>query len=76
MKSAMLSAAAAALVGLSALPSPALAQSSEITIGITIPTTGPAAALGIPERNTLDFAPTFLFGHPAAFELATRLACN
>src|SRR5207302_313477 len=39
-----------------ALPgAPALAQSNEITIGITITTTGPAAALGIPERNALDF---------------------
>ncbi len=62
MKSALLSAATAGLLGLSALSAPALAQSNEITIGITIPTTGPAAALGIPERNTLDFAPTEIGG--------------
>src|SRR3954452_18384450 len=34
---------------------PALAQTNEVTIGISITTTGPAAALGIPERNALDF---------------------
>ena len=56
MKKALLSAAAFAAV--LALPgSPALAQSNEITIGISIATTGPAAALGIPERNALDFVP-------------------
>src|SRR2546423_238047 len=43
-------AASLALPGL-----PALAQTNEITIGISITTTGPAAALGIPERNALDF---------------------
>jgi branched-chain amino acid transport system substrate-binding protein len=52
MKRAFLSAAALALTV--ALPgSPAMAETSEITIGITICTTGPAAALGIPERNAL-----------------------
>src|SRR3954453_3973816 len=54
MKKAFLSAAAVAAV--IALPgSPALAQTNEITIGISVTTTGPAAALGIPERNALDF---------------------
>ena len=33
------------------------AQTNEINIGITITTTGPAAALGIPERNALEFVP-------------------
>ncbi len=50
--SAAVIAAALALPGL-----PALAQTSEITIGISITTTGPAAALGIPERNALEFVP-------------------
>ena len=47
----------AAMVAASlALPGkPALAQSNEIVIGISITTTGPAAALGIPERNALEF---------------------
>ena len=45
---------AAVIASLLALPGkPALAQSSEIVVGISISTTGPAAALGIPERNAL-----------------------
>ena len=66
MKKLFLSAAvfAAAL----ALPgSPALAQTNEIVIGITITTTGPAAALGIPERNSLDFVPKEIGGVPLKF---------
>jgi branched-chain amino acid transport system substrate-binding protein len=57
--------AAAALAAAWALPgSPASAQTNEITIGITITTTGPAAALGIPERNALDFVPKEIGGVP------------
>src|SRR5260370_1477900 len=48
--SAAVIAASVALQG-----SPAMAQTNEITIGITLTTTGPGAALGIPERNALDF---------------------
>src|SRR5271168_4530993 len=63
MKKALLSAAALSLVV--ALPgAPASAQTSEITIGISISTTGPAAALGIPERNALDFVPKEIAGVP------------
>ncbi len=63
MKRAFLS--AAALVLTLALPgSPATAETSEITIGITITTTGPAAALGIPERNALEFVPKEIAGVP------------
>ena len=43
---------------------PAAAQTSEITIGISICTTGPAAALGIPERNALEFVPKEIGGVP------------
>jgi branched-chain amino acid transport system substrate-binding protein len=43
---------------------PALAQTNEITIGISITTTGPAAALGIPERNALDFVVKEIGGVP------------
>ena len=43
---------------------PALAQTNEITIGISITTTGPAAALGIPERNALDFVAKEIAGVP------------
>jgi branched-chain amino acid transport system substrate-binding protein len=63
MKKALLS--AAALAAVLALPAvPALAQTSEITIGISISTTGPAAALGIPERNALEFVPKEIGGVP------------
>jgi branched-chain amino acid transport system substrate-binding protein len=57
--------AAAALAAALALPgSSASAQTNEITIGISITTTGPAAALGIPERNALDFVPKEIGGVP------------
>src|SRR6202165_209438 len=63
MNKAFLSAAAIAAV--LALPgAPALAQTNEIVIGISISTTGPAAALGIPERNALDFVPKEIGGVP------------
>src|ERR1700745_425555 len=63
MKRFYLSAAVvAASLALPALP--AMAQTSEITIGITITTTGLAAALGIPERNALDFVPKEIGGVP------------
>src|SRR6202050_752788 len=48
-----------------ALPvQPAAAQTNEITIGISISTTGPAAALGVPERNALEFVPKEIAGVP------------
>jgi branched-chain amino acid transport system substrate-binding protein len=63
MNKALLSAAmTAAALALPALP--AGAQTSEITIGISISTTGPAAALGIPERNALEFVPKEIGGVP------------
>src|SRR5262245_2026218 len=61
MKKFLLSAAVVAVL---ALPGAALAQSNEIVIGITITTTGPAAALGIPERNSLDFVAKEIGGVP------------
>jgi branched-chain amino acid transport system substrate-binding protein len=57
--SAAVIAASVALPGL-----PALAQTNEITIGISISTTGPAAALGIPERNALEFVAKEIAGVP------------
>jgi branched-chain amino acid transport system substrate-binding protein len=63
MKKAFLS--AASVVAALALPAlPAMAQTNEITVGITVTTTGPAAALGIPERNALDFVPKEIGGVP------------
>ncbi len=61
MKQFLLSAAVAAAL---ALPGSALAQSNEIVIGISISTTGPAAALGIPERNALEFVAKEIGGVP------------
>ncbi len=62
MNKMLLAAVAAAALALPATPS--AAQSNEITIGITISTTGPAAALGVPERNALDFVPKEIAGVP------------
>src|SRR3977135_2034606 len=55
---------AVALAALALPGSPATAQSNEIVIGITVTTTGPAAALGIPERQALDFVPKKIGGVP------------
>src|SRR4029077_19391065 len=63
MKKAFMSAASIVLA--LALPeSAANAQTNEITIGITTTTTGPGAALGIPERNALEFVAKEIAGHP------------
>src|ERR1700710_203069 len=62
MKKLLLSAVPLAALALQG--SPVLAQSSEIVIGITVTTTGPAAALGIPERNALDFVVKEIAGVP------------
>src|SRR5579859_5078119 len=59
---ALFTMAAAMAFALTALP--ARAQTSEITIGISISTTGPAAALGVPERNALEFVPKEIAGLP------------
>jgi branched-chain amino acid transport system substrate-binding protein len=63
MKPIYLSAAAVA-AALALSGSPVLAQTNEITIGISISTTGPAAALGIPERNALEFVAKEIGGVP------------
>jgi branched-chain amino acid transport system substrate-binding protein len=62
MNRMILTAAAVAVLALPATPG--VAQTSEITIGISITTTGPAAALGVPERNALDFVPKEIAGVP------------
>src|SRR3954451_22043651 len=61
MKRAFLS-AASVIAALALAGSPAVAQTNEITIGISVTTTGPAAALGIPERNALEFVPKEIGG--------------
>jgi branched-chain amino acid transport system substrate-binding protein len=55
----------AALAGLTCLPfgaAVAADEGKEIAIGITLSATGPAAALGIPERNALEFVPKEIGG--------------
>ncbi len=64
MKKFTLSMAAVAAMALPGLMAPALAQSNEIVIGISVTTTGPAAALGIPERNALEFVAKEIGGVP------------
>src|ERR1700761_9228699 len=63
MKPVYLSAALAA-VALSLSGPLARAQTNEITVGISISTTGPAAALGVPERNALEFVAKEIGGVP------------
>ena len=63
MKKAYLSALALA-AALALQGSPVQAQTNEINIGISIVTTGPSAALGIPERNALEFVPKEIAGVP------------
>jgi branched-chain amino acid transport system substrate-binding protein len=53
-----------AIAAAAAFALPAAAQSNEITVGISISTTGPAAALGVPERNALEFVPKEIAGVP------------
>ena len=40
-----------------ALATVALAAHADITVGVTVSATGPAASLGIPEKNTIDLMP-------------------
>ena len=47
------------LLAATAMASPAFAQ---VKIGVTISTTGPAASLGIPQRNTIALLPTSIAG--------------
>src|SRR5436190_20060845 len=61
MRKTLLSAVALAAL---ALPGSAFAQANEIVIGITVTTTGPAAALGIPERNSPEFVAKEIGGVP------------
>jgi branched-chain amino acid transport system substrate-binding protein len=53
-----------AIAAAAAFALPAAAQTNEITVGISISTTGPAAALGVPERNALEFVPKEIAGVP------------
>ena len=40
---------------------------AEITVGVTVSATGPAASLGIPERNTFALMPKTIAGQPVNY---------
>ena len=42
---------------------------ADIKVGVTLSTTGPAASLGIPEKNTLPLLPTRIGGEPVEYIL-------
>ena len=50
------------LVLAAALTTAALAH-ADITVGVTLSATGPAASLGIPEKNTIALMPATIGGH-------------
>jgi len=54
------------LTGAIALALPLLA-SAQIKVGITVASTGPAASLGIPERNTVSLLPTEIAGQKVEY---------
>jgi branched-chain amino acid transport system substrate-binding protein len=53
---------AAAALAASILSIGALPAHADINVGVTLSTTGPAASLGIPEKNTLALMPTSIAG--------------
>lgn len=58
--------AAALLPALIALALPA-AASAQIRVGVTVSATGPAASLGIPEKNTLSLLPKSIAGNSVQY---------
>ncbi len=56
--------AAAALFGLSGL---ATAQADSVTVGVSISSTGPAASLGIAQKNSIELLPKTLGGLPVRY---------
>ena len=52
----------AAAWGLAVLAGWSCAASADINIGVTLSATGPAASLGIPEKNTIEILPTNIAG--------------
>jgi branched-chain amino acid transport system substrate-binding protein len=52
-----------------ALCSVSLAAAADVNVGITLSATGPAASLGIPEKNTFALVPTALAGQKINFIL-------
>src|SRR5690606_36641308 len=54
------------LTGALALALPLMA-SAQIKVGVTVASTGPAASLGIPERNTVSLLPTEIGGQKVEY---------
>ncbi len=54
------------LAGTLALSLPLVAQ-AQIKVGVTVSSTGPAASLGIPERNTVSLLPTEVAGYSVEY---------
>lgn len=49
-----------------------LSAQADITIGVTLSATGPAASLGIPEKNTIDLMPRSMAGHKVKTSCSTK----
>ena len=52
---------------LAALSLTAWAAHADITVGVTVSATGPAASLGIPEKNTIDLMPKQIGKHKVTY---------
>ncbi len=60
-------AAIAAGIALSAWAATAVAQTAEVTVGVTLSATGPGASLGIPEKQAIAMLPRTLGGKPVRY---------
>ncbi len=58
-----------AAFALACVPLCTLAQRAEVVVGVSVSATGPAASLGIPERQSLELLPPTLGGLPARYVL-------
>jgi len=58
----LVAATLASAIGVAALP-----VHAQVKVGVTVSATGPAASLGIPERNTFQFIPTTIAGQKVEF---------
>ena len=47
----------------------ASAAFADIDVGVTLSATGPAASLGIPEKNSFAFLPTTIAGHKVTYHI-------
>ncbi len=75
-------AAAAITFGLAGPACPSTALADTIRVGVTISTTGPAASLGVPQRNTIALLPTQIAGQTVEYTVlddgadSTRAVAN